>query len=232
MHLRQETEGAEVTVSQEERRERRTNGVSTTKDTKSTKIGPFVLRQLRSSCETVNSVFSVASDNISSFRMPETSKPLVAVVMGSSSDWETMQHTVGILERFGVEHERHIVSAHRTPVWMAEFATGAEDRGIEVIIAGAGGAAHLPGMVAAHTALPVLGVPVQSAALQGLDSLLSIVQMPAGVPVGTLAIGKAGATNAGLLAVAIVSGSRPALREQLRAYRQEQTQKVRQEQLP
>ena len=164
--------------------------------------------------------------------MPESSKPLVAVVMGSSSDWETMQHAVSMLERFRVAHERHIVSAHRTPVWMAEFAGGAEDRGIEVIIAGAGGAAHLPGMVAAHTVLPVLGVPVQSAALQGLDSLLSIVQMPAGVPVGTLAIGKAGAVNAGLLAVAIVSGSRPDLRAQLRAYRQEQTQKVRQEQLP
>jgi 5-(carboxyamino)imidazole ribonucleotide mutase len=161
--------------------------------------------------------------------MPESSKPLVAVVMGSSSDWETMQHAVAVLEQFGVAHERHIVSAHRTPVWMAEFAGGAEDRGIEVIIAGA---AHLPGMVAAHTVLPVLGVPVQSAALQGLDSLLSIVQMPAGVPVGTLAIGKAGATNAGLLAVAIVSGSRPDVRAQLRAYRQEQTQKVRQEQLP
>ena len=164
--------------------------------------------------------------------MPESPKPIVAVVMGSSSDWETMQHAVAVLERFGVAHERHIVSAHRTPVWMAEFAGGAEERGIEVIIAGAGGAAHLPGMVAAHTVLPVLGVPVQSAALQGLDSLLSIVQMPAGVPVGTVAIGKAGATNAGLLAVAIVSGSRPDLRAQLRAYRQEQTQKVRQEQLP
>ena len=164
--------------------------------------------------------------------MTESSKPLVAVVMGSSSDWDTMQHAVATLERFGVAHERHIVSAHRTPVWMAEFATGAESRGIEVIIAGAGGAAHLPGMVAAHTILPVLGVPVQSAALQGLDSLLSIAQMPAGVPVGTLAIGKAGATNAGLLAVAIISGCRPDLREQLRAHRQEQTQKVRQEQLP
>jgi 5-(carboxyamino)imidazole ribonucleotide mutase len=157
---------------------------------------------------------------------------LVAVVMGSSSDWETMQHTVEVLARFDVPHERHIVSAHRTPVWMAEFATDAEARGIEVIVAGAGGAAHLPGMVAAHTALPVLGVPVQSAALQGLDSLLSIVQMPAGVPVGTLAIGKAGATNAGLLAVSIISSSRPELRAKLRAFREEQTQKVRQEQLP
>src|SRR5215212_4220780 len=164
--------------------------------------------------------------------MPETSKPLVAVVMGSSSDWETMQHAVAILERFGVAYEKHIVSAHRTPVWMAEFASGAEERGIEVIIAGAGGAAHLPGMVAAHTVLPVLGVPVQSAALQGLDSLLSIVQMPAGVPVGTLAIGKAGATNAALLAVAILSNSRPELRDKLRAFRETQTQTVLQERLP
>ena len=152
--------------------------------------------------------------------------------MGSSSDWETMQHAVEVLHRFEVPYERHIVSAHRTPVWMAEFATAAEGRGVEVIIAGAGGAAHLPGMVAAHTPLPVLGVPVQSAALQGLDSLLSIVQMPAGIPVATLAIGKAGATNAGLLAVSILSNSRPELRLRLRAFRDEQTQRVRQEQLP
>jgi 5-(carboxyamino)imidazole ribonucleotide mutase len=152
--------------------------------------------------------------------------------MGSSSDWETMKHAVDVLEQFGVAHERHIVSAHRTPVWMAEFATAAESRGIEVIIAGAGGAAHLPGMVAAHTVLPVLGVPVQSAALQGLDSLLSIVQMPGGVPVGTLAIGKAGATNAGILATAILANSRPDLRARLRDFRNEQTQKVRQERLP
>ena len=157
---------------------------------------------------------------------------LVAVVMGSSSDWETMKHAADMLDRLGVTYERHVVSAHRTPVWMAEFASGAEARGIEVIIAGAGGAAHLPGMVAAHTALPVLGVPVQSAALQGLDSLLSIVQMPAGVPVGTLAIGKAGATNAAILAVAILSNSRPDLRARLRAFRSEQTEKVRQELLP
>ena len=152
--------------------------------------------------------------------------------MGSSSDWETMQHAVEILERFAIPHEKHIVSAHRTPGWMAEFATGAEGRGLQVIIAGAGGAAHLPGMVAAHTVLPVLGVPVQSAALQGLDSLLSIVQMPGGVPVATLAIGKAGAINAGLLAAAILATSRPELREQLRAFRDEQTQRVRQETLP
>jgi len=166
-------------------------------------------------------------------RRPETvSQPLVAVIMGSSSDWETMQHSVTMLERFGVPYEKHIVSAHRTPVWMAEFASSAESRGIEVLIAGAGGAAHLPGMVAAHTVLPVLGVPVQSAALQGLDSLLSIVQMPGGVPVGTLAIGTPGAINAGLLAVSILSNSRPDLREKLREFRTEQTEKVRQDRLP
>jgi len=159
-------------------------------------------------------------------------QPLVAVLMGSSSDWETMKHAVEVLERFNVPHERHIVSAHRTPVWMAEFASAAEERGLEVIVAGAGGAAHLPGMVAAHTTLPVLGVPVQSAALNGLDSLLSIVQMPGGVPVGTLAIGKAGATNAGYLAVSILATSRPELRAMLRAFRDEQAQRVRAERLP
>src|SRR6186997_3200460 len=163
--------------------------------------------------------------------MPDP-KPLVAVVMGSTSDWDTMKHAVEVLEKFGVPQEHHVVSAHRTPVWMAEFAGGAEARGIEVIIAGAGGAAHLPGMVAAHTVVPVLGVPVQSAALQGLDSLLSIVQMPGGVPVATLAIGKAGAVNAGLLATAILATSRPDLRERLRAFRDEQTQRVRLETLP
>ena len=152
--------------------------------------------------------------------------------MGSSSDWETMKHTSDVLDKFAIVFEKHIVSAHRTPVWMAEFAGEAEARGIEVIIAGAGGAAHLPGMVAAHTVLPVLGVPVQSAALQGLDSLLSIVQMPGGVPVGTLAIGKAGATNAGLLAVSILANSRPDLRQRLRDFRTDQTEKVRQERLP
>jgi 5-(carboxyamino)imidazole ribonucleotide mutase len=159
-------------------------------------------------------------------------RPLVAVIMGSSSDWETMKHAVEVLERFEVPFERHIVSAHRTPMWMAEFASSAEARGIEVIIAGAGGAAHLPGMTAAYTVLPVLGVPVQSGALQGLDSLLSIVQMPGGVPVGTLAIGRPGAINAGLLAVSILATSRPELRERLRAYRQEQTERVRGETLP
>ena len=158
--------------------------------------------------------------------------PLVAVVMGSSSDWETMQHAAEMLDRFGVAYEKHIVSAHRTPVWMAEFADAAEGRGIEVVIAAAGGAAHLPGMVAAHTVVPVLGVPIQSAALQGLDSLLSIVQMPGGVPVGTLAIGKPGAINSALLAISIISGSRPDLRARLRAFRTEQTDKVRQERLP
>ena len=152
--------------------------------------------------------------------------------MGSSSDWETMRHAVDMLERFEIPHERHIVSAHRTPAWLAEFATGAEGRGLQVIIAGAGGAAHLPGMVAAQTVLPVLGVPVQSAALQGLDSLLSIVQMPGGVPVATLAIGKAGATNAALLAVSILATSRPELRERLRAFRDQQTQAVLEERLP
>jgi 5-(carboxyamino)imidazole ribonucleotide mutase len=160
------------------------------------------------------------------------SRPLVAVIMGSTSDWETMSHAVGVLDQFGVAYEKHVVSAHRTPVWMAEFAQGAEARGIEVIIAGAGGAAHLPGMTAAHTVLPVLGVPVQSAALNGLDSLLSIVQMPGGVPVGTLAIGKAGATNAGLLALAILATSRSELRDKLRAFRAEQTAKVREDRLP
>jgi 5-(carboxyamino)imidazole ribonucleotide mutase len=160
------------------------------------------------------------------------STPLVAVIMGSKSDWDTMSHAAAALDELGVPYERHIVSAHRTPVWMAEFATGAAARGLEVIIAGAGGAAHLPGMVAAHTVLPVLGVPVQSAALQGLDSLLSIVQMPGGVPVGTLAIGKAGARNAGLLAAAILATSRPDLRQRLQAFRDAQTAGVRADSLP
>ena len=161
-----------------------------------------------------------------------TDKPLVAVIMGSSSDWDTMSHAVEILERFGVPYEKEVVSAHRTPVWMAEFAQGAEARGIQVISAGAGGAAHLPGMVASHTIIPVLGVPVNSAALQGLDSLLSIVQMPGGIPVGTLAIGKPGSINAGLLAVGILATTRPELRERLRTFRAEQTAKVRQDALP
>jgi len=143
-----------------------------------------------------------------------------------------MCHAVAVLDEFGVPYEKHIVSAHRTPVWMAEFAQGAEGRGLQVIIAGAGGAAHLPGMVAAHTILPVLGVPVQSTALQGLDSLLSIVQMPGGVPVATLAIGKAGAKNAGLLAVAMLATTRPDLRARLRAFREAQTRQVREDSLP
>jgi 5-(carboxyamino)imidazole ribonucleotide mutase len=158
--------------------------------------------------------------------------PLVAVIMGSTSDWETMRHAHEVLEDFGVPHECKVVSAHRTPRLMAEYAAAAEGRGIEVIIAGAGGAAHLPGMVAAQTPVPVLGVPVQSAALNGLDSLLSIVQMPGGIPVATLAIGKAGARNAGLLAVAIVSSSRPELREKLREFRARQTQSVLDASLP
>jgi 5-(carboxyamino)imidazole ribonucleotide mutase len=157
--------------------------------------------------------------------------PLVGVIMGSRSDWDTLRHADEMLTRMGVAHECEVVSAHRTPERMAEYARTAEARGIQVIIAAAGGAAHLPGMVAAHTVLPVLGVPVESAVLHGVDSLLSIVQMPGGVPVGTLAIGKAGAINAALLAVAILSGSRPDLREKLRAFRAEQTERVRKEKL-
>ena len=158
--------------------------------------------------------------------------PLVAVVMGSTSDWDTMRHAAEVLKQFGVPHECAVVSAHRTPQWMAEFAAGAEARGLEVIIAGAGGAAHLPGMVAAQTTVPVFGVPVKSKALKGLDSLLSIVQMPAGVPVGALAIGPGGATNAALLAVAVLANTRPELREKLRRFRDEQTAKVREATLP
>ena len=160
------------------------------------------------------------------------SAPLVAIVMGSKSDWETLQHAAATLTQFEVPHECRVVSAHRTPARMAEFAGEAEGRGLEVIIAGAGGAAHLPGMVAAQTLLPVLGVPVETHALHGMDSLLSIVQMPAGIPVGTLAIGRAGATNAALLAVAILATTRPALRERLRQFRAEQTQRVLQDTLP
>jgi 5-(carboxyamino)imidazole ribonucleotide mutase len=154
--------------------------------------------------------------------------PTVGVIMGSTSDWDTMKHAAAVLERFGVPHECRVVSAHRTPAWMAEYAGTAEARGLEVIIAGAGGAAHLPGMVASQTLVPVIGVPVQSKALNGLDSLLSIVQMPGGVPVATMAIGQAGATNAGLLAVAMLGVRRPELRERLRAFREEQAAAVRQ----
>jgi 5-(carboxyamino)imidazole ribonucleotide mutase len=162
----------------------------------------------------------------------KNSKPLVGVIMGSKSDWETLRHADETLTEFGVAHECRVVSAHRTPRWMADYANSAERRGIEVIIAGAGGAAHLPGMVAAHTTLPVLGVPVESHALKGLDSLLSIVQMPGGVPVATLAIGKAGATNAALLAVAILANKRTDLRRRLRAFRDTQTRKVLKDKLP
>jgi 5-(carboxyamino)imidazole ribonucleotide mutase len=146
--------------------------------------------------------------------------------MGSKSDWETMRLAAELLKQFGVPHECRVVSAHRTPVWMAEYAEQAESRGLEVIIAGAGGAAHLPGMVAGHTLLPVIGVPIQSRALNGLDSLLSIVQMPAGVPVATMAIGNAGATNAALMAIAILGNQRPELREALRRYREERVRQV------
>jgi 5-(carboxyamino)imidazole ribonucleotide mutase len=155
--------------------------------------------------------------------------PLVAVIMGSKSDWETLRHASEMLAQFDVAHECRVISAHRTPVEMADYATTAARRGLEVIIAGAGGAAHLPGMVAAHTILPVLGVPVESKALSGLDSLLSIVQMPGGIPVGTLAIGKAGAVNAALLAIAILANSRSSLREKLVRFREEQTERVRQD---
>src|SRR5215210_8421583 len=165
--------------------------------------------------------------------MPQNDpRPLVSVIMGSKSDWETMRHADEMLARFGVPHECLVVSAHRTPDWMRDFASGAEERGVELVIAGAGGAAHLPGMVASQTLLPVLGVPVQSQALNGLDSLLSIVQMPSGVPVGTLAIGKAGAANAALLAVRILATTRPDLREKLREFVDEQTRRVRDETLP
>jgi 5-(carboxyamino)imidazole ribonucleotide mutase len=153
-------------------------------------------------------------------------RPLVGVIMGSRSDWATMRHAAETLEALGVPYEVRVVSAHRTPDLMAEYAKTAEARGLMVIIAGAGGAAHLPGMTAAHTPLPVLGVPVESQALKGLDSLLSIVQMPAGVPVGTLAIGKAGAVNAALLAASIVGLRHPEVMERVKAYRQAQTEAV------
>ena len=161
----------------------------------------------------------------------DAGKPLASVIMGSQSDWETMRHAAEMLERFGVPHERRVVSAHRTPELMSRFASEAEGRGLEVVIAGAGGAAHLPGMVAAYTTVPVLGVPVESKTLKGVDSLLSIVQMPIGVPVGTLAIGKAGATNAALLTVAILANTRPNLREKLKTFRREQAEKVAQMEL-
>ena len=157
--------------------------------------------------------------------MPE--KPLVAIIMGSKSDWGTMKAAAEVLDEFGVPHEAKIVSAHRTPDLLFEFAKSAESRGIEVIIAGAGGAAHLPGMTASQTVLPVLGVPVESRALKGLDSLLSIAQMPAGIPVGTLAIGKAGAINAALLAASVLALNDPALAGRLAAWRKQQTDSVK-----
>jgi 5-(carboxyamino)imidazole ribonucleotide mutase len=153
-------------------------------------------------------------------------QPLVGIIMGSQSDWETMRHAADLLNRVGVPHESRIVSAHRTPDRLREYATGARERGLKVIIAGAGGAAHLPGMCAAWTPLPVLGVPVESHNLKGMDSLLSIVQMPAGVPVGTLAIGRAGAVNAALLAVAILATSDDAMAAKLDTLREEQTRAV------
>ena len=155
-----------------------------------------------------------------------TNKPLVAIVMGSQSDWETMRNASAVLEKLGVAHDCRIVSAHRTPDRLVDFAKGADGEGFKVVIAGAGGAAHLPGMVASMTHLPVLGVPVESKALKGQDSLLSIVQMPGGIPVGTLAIGAPGATNAGLLAAAILATSDPALAERLKAFRAAQTDSV------
>jgi 5-(carboxyamino)imidazole ribonucleotide mutase len=159
-------------------------------------------------------------------------KPLVAVIMGSTSDWDTMKNASDVLTRFGIAHENQVVSAHRTPQWLATYVSKAESRGIEVIVAGAGGAAHLPGMSAAYTTLPVLGVPVESKALKGLDSLLSIVQMPAGIPVGTLAIGASGAANAGYLAVNILALQRPDLKRKLKKFRHDQTAKVRKAKLP
>ena len=153
-------------------------------------------------------------------------QPLVGLIMGSRSDWETMAHAARTLEALGVPYERRVVSAHRTPDLLFEYASTAESRGLRVIIAGAGGAAHLPGMTAAKTTLPVLGVPIESRSLKGMDSLLSIVQMPAGVPVGTLAIGRAGAINAALLAASIVSASRPEIRDAVRRFREEQTANV------
>jgi len=164
--------------------------------------------------------------------MSSENGPLVSVIMGSKSDWETLRHADEMLTRFGVPHECHVLSAHRTPDLTAEHARGAEERGLEVIIAAAGGAAHLAGVIAAYTLVPVLGVPVQSQALNGLDSLLSMVQMPAGVPVGTLAIGKAGAVNAALLAVRILANTRPGLRQKLREFVEEQARQVREATLP
>lgn len=164
--------------------------------------------------------------------MSQNNSPQVAIIMGSKSDWETMEHAAKVLEDFGVPHECEIVSAHRTPDLLFEFAKTAETRGIQVIIAGAGGAAHLPGMCASQTILPVLGVPVRTSALDGMDSLLSIAQMPGGIPVGTLAIGEAGAKNAALLAIAILANSQPDLKAKLHAFRSNQTNTVLEMKLP
>ena len=163
--------------------------------------------------------------------MNNNDSPLVGVIMGSKSDWEVMRSASETLTRFGVPHECRVMSAHRTPELVTEFVSGAEGRGMEVLIAAAGGAAHLAGVTAAHTLLPVLGVPMESQSLRGLDSLLSTAQMPGGIPVGTLAIGKPGAINAALLAVAILANKRPELREKLRQYRAEQAEKIRNERL-
>jgi 5-(carboxyamino)imidazole ribonucleotide mutase len=159
-------------------------------------------------------------------------RPIVGVIMGSKSDWETMHHACEMLASFHVPYEKHIVSAHRTPDWMADYAKSAVQRGLEVIIAAAGGAAHLPGMVAAHTTIPVLGVPIKSSNLNGIDSLLSIVQMPAGIPVGTLAIGNAGAKNAALLAISILANKHPDYRLRLDAFRRQQTETILNDRLP
>jgi len=169
-------------------------------------------------------------NNSASPRPRVSASSLVAIVMGSKSDWDTMRAASETLAKFGVAHESHVMSAHRTPALASEFATNADARGIEVIIAAAGGAAHLAGVMAAHTIVPVLGVPMTSA-LNGLDSLLSTVQMPGGIPVGTLAIGKAGATNAALLAIAILANSRPELKKKLRAFRAEQEKKIKETKL-
>jgi 5-(carboxyamino)imidazole ribonucleotide mutase len=158
--------------------------------------------------------------------------PLIGIIMGSKSDWDTMRHAADTLSQFGVPHEAKVLSAHRSPQATAEYATTAESRGLQVIIAGAGGAAHLAGVVAAHTLLPVLGVPMETPALKGMDSLLSTVQMPGGIPVGTLGIGKSGAQNAALLAVAMLANHDPDLRAKLRRFREEQAARIRSEELP
>ena len=163
--------------------------------------------------------------------MQTAESPLVIIVMGSKSDWETMRHAAETLTQFDVPHECHVASAHRTPGRVAELISGAEGRGVQIIIAAAGGAAHLAGVAAAHTLLPVLGVPMESQAFKGLDSLLSTVQMPGGIPVGTLAIGKPGATNSALLAIAMLANSRPELREKLRQFREQMAAKVEAEKL-